>query len=314
MSRLSQVQRIAQWLMAHPQERFTARQLAENIVSRYPEDYEDKRINSRFINNNAFISQIVAEIGSQKNGIARCHQGIRWQDKPRPRVYWFDPDPNLSPMSITEIEDEDSGEDAPIIRESASLTERDLYPLLMQYLKAQQLYCMRIDEKRSKNQRGNGGNHWLHPDMVAMQPVAKNWHELVRTCVLKGGGQSVRLWAFEVKKELNRSTVRQYFFQAVSNSSWANEGYLVGTEISGDGTEEELRILSALHGIGVMILDTKNPTESEIMLPARAKLEIDWHSVNRLVAENEDMKEFVDLVSTYYETGRLRSKDWNRIN
>jgi hypothetical protein len=314
MSRLSQAQKIAEWLINHPGERFTARQLAEIIVSRYPEDYTDKRTNLRFTDDKAFIGQIVAEIGAQKNAIARCHASIRWQDKPRPRVYWFDPDPALPPMSITQPEDDESDEEVQAIQGCLSLSEHDLYPLLVQYLKVEyQLYCLRINEKHSKNQRRNGGNHWLHPDIVAMQPVAKNWHELVRTCVLQGGGQSVRLWAFEVKKELNRSNVRKYFFQAVSNSSWANEGYLVCTGIVGKDTEDELRMLSALHGIGVIALNLENPSESEIVVPARARQEIDWQSINRLVEENEDMRDFVELVSTYYQTGRLRPKDWNRI-
>lgn len=66
-------------------------------------------------------------------------------------------------------------------------------------------------------------------------------------------------------------------------------------------------------GIGVIALNLENPSESEIVVPARARQEIDWQSVNRLIEENEDMKDFVELVSTYYQTGRLRSKDWNRI-
>jgi hypothetical protein len=57
----------------------------------------------------------------------------------------------------------------------------------------------------------------------------------------QGGGQSVRLWSFEVKKELNSSNVRKSFFQAVSNSSWANEGYLVAVSIVGEQVEQELR-------------------------------------------------------------------------
>jgi hypothetical protein len=122
----------------------------------------------------------------------------------------------------------------------------------------------------------------------------------------------VRLWSFEVKKELNSSNIRSSFFQAVSNSSWANEGYLVTTSIT-DNIEQELRMLSALHGIGVIILDTENPSESEIFLPAKSRAEIDWQSVNRIVVENDDFKDYIELVSTYYQTGRIRSRDWNKI-
>ena len=44
----------------------------------------------------------------------------------------------------------------------------------------------------------------------------------------------------------------------MSNSSWANEGYLVATSISTSEVEEELRMLSALHGIGVILLIPEN--------------------------------------------------------
>ncbi|WP_046168511.1 COG2958 family protein [Chromobacterium vaccinii] len=307
MSRLSQSQKVAQLLRSHPSQRFTARQIASAIVNQYPEDYADKRSNPRFANDKAFLSQVVAEIGAQKDAIIGADSRIRWQDKPRPRVYWYETTDAVVETVIEEDED-----DSPAA-EQADLSEYQLYPLLMQYLQTElSLYGLRVDEKRSRNQRGSGGNHWLHPDLVAMQPVAKDWHELVRSCVLHGGGQSVRLWAFEVKKELTRGNVRKSFFQAVSNSSWANEGYLVCTGIVGKDTEDELRMLSALHGIGVIVLDSSNPSESEIVVPARARQDVDWQSVHRLVEENEDMREFVELVSTYYQTGRLRPQDWNK--
>jgi hypothetical protein len=72
-------------------------------------------------------------------------------------------------------------------------------------------------------------------------------------------------------------------------------------------------MLSALHGIGVILLNPENPSESEIFLPAIAKPEIDWQSVNRIVVENDDFKNFVDLVSTYYQIGKIRSQDWNKV-
>ena len=123
----------------------------------------------------------------------------------------------------------------------------------------------------------------------------------------------MRLWSFEVKKELNTSNARKSFFQAVSNSSWANEGYLVATSISDGNTEKELRMLSALHGIGVILLNPENPSESEMILPARSRSDVDWESTNRILTENEDFRDYIELVSTYYQTGRLRAKDWNKL-
>ena len=317
MSKLSQAKKIIKLLEENPNERFSARDIAEKIVSIYPQDYEDKKNNPRFKDEKSFISQIVAEIGAQKDQLIKSNEHIFWQDKPRPRVYWYDPDKKREDVSHIDIEndDEENNKDIPItsMANSSSLSEHDLYPLLIDYLNSEhKLFCMRIDEKKSKNQRGPGGNTWLHPDIVAMQAVDKEWNELVRTCVKNGDGQSVRLWSFEVKITLNSSNVRKSFFQAVSNSSWANEGYLVATSISDNKVEQELRMLSALHGIGVVLLNPENPSESEILLPAKSRPEIDRQSVNRILVENSDFKDYIELVSTYYQTGRIRKKNWNK--
>jgi hypothetical protein len=308
VSRLSQSQKIVELLKANPNQKFNARQIAEQIIESYPEDYRDKRQNPRFTDEKAFISQVVAEIGSQKDQIVKNDTHVFWQDKPRPRVYWYNPEKVVGEIVL----EMDENFEISTIAETA-LSEHNLYPILIDYLKTElNLYCQRIDEKRSKNSRGSGGNQWLHPDIVAMQPVDKEWNELIRSCVKQGAGQSVRLWSFEVKKELTGSNARKSFFQAVSNSSWANEGYLVATSISDSSVEQELRMLSALHGIGVILLNPENPSESEMMLPAKSKAEVDWQSVNRILVENADFKDYIELVSTYYQTGRVRSRDWNK--
>jgi hypothetical protein len=63
------------------------------------------------------------------------------------------------------------------------------------------------------------------------------------------------VFSFELKKSLSFGNLREAFFQAVSNSSWANEGYLVAAEISQDEDFlSELRRLSSSFGIGVVQL------------------------------------------------------------
>ncbi|MCP4140545.1 MAG: HrgA protein [Chloroflexi bacterium] len=315
MAKLSQSKKVVEFLKKNASQKFNARQIAKSIVDAYPEDYEEKRQNPRFGNEKSFITQIVAEIGAQKDQISKIDKHVFWQDKPRPRIYWYDPEKVVGAPVIAETEEETENNDVDVISvEGKLLTEHDLYPILIEYLKSEQkLYCQRIDEKKSKNSRGSGGNQWLHPDIVAMQPIDKEWNELIRTCVKQGAGQSVRLWSFEVKKELNGSNARKSFFQAVSNSSWANEGYLVATAISDSNVEQELRMLSSLHGIGVILLNPENPSESEMMLPSKSRAEVDWQSVNRILVENTDFKDYIELVSTYYQTGRVRSRDWNKL-
>ncbi|QQF86422.1 HrgA protein [Histophilus somni] len=244
------------------------------------------------------MQQIVAEIGSQKDAILKRCPDIQMQDKPRPRLFWYEN------SSDTEI----SGG-----LKHQTFSEHDVYPQLMQFLSQElNLYCLRIDEKRSKNNRGHKGNQWLHPDIVAMQALDKQWTQDIQDCAKLGSGKNVVLWSFEVKCELNGGNVRESFFQAVSNSSWANEGYLVTTAIVGEHTEEELRILSALHGIGVIILNLDDLNESEILLPAKRKTEIDWQSANRIVEQNTDFNKFIEYVAIYYKTGKIVKESWNK--
>ncbi len=306
---LSQPQRIVQILKAQSQQKMTARQIAELLVQQYSADYAKKRNNPRFKNDNDFINQIVAEIGATKESIIKLSGRILWQDKPKPRVYWYDD--NTDEPAISEREVGDTTD----ISSETFFTENDLYPTLIEYLHSEHhLYCQRINEKRSRNNRGEKGNQWLHPDIVAMQAIDQEWDELVRSCVKDGAGQRVKLWSFEVKKQVNSSNIRSSFFQTVSNSSWANEAYLVTASISSSAVEAELRILSALHGVGVILLDRENPSESEILLPAKIKTDIDWQSVHRIVTENADFREYIQLVSDYYRTGRIYSKNWNKIS
>jgi len=197
-----------------------------------------------------------------------------------------------------------------IVRPISILTEFELYPLLVEYLKSKlKLRCLRIDEKRSGNQRGKDGNLWLHPDIVAMEALDKGLNEATRTFVKQDRGQRVLLWSFEVKTELNGSNIRKSFFQAVSNSSWANKGYLVAAHIT-DKVEQELKMLSELHGIGVILLDQENPSKSETFSPAKQRPNIDAQSVHRITEENEDFKDFMDEVNSYCMTGRTHNAFW----
>ncbi|RCW24491.1 hypothetical protein DET53_103339 [Vibrio parahaemolyticus] len=166
---------------------------------------------------------------------------------------------------------------------SQSFSGHDLYPMLIEYLsKDLGLYCQRIDERKSKKSHGNGGNH-----------------------------SSVRLWSFEVKKHLTKGNVRKYFFQAVSNSSWANFGYLVVTGLNSD-VEGELQMLSSLHGIGVLILDTESLFDSQILIPAQERVNVDWQSANRIVSENRDFHHYIEQVGIYNQTGRLIKSAWSK--
>ncbi|EUK18029.1 COG2958 family protein [Commensalibacter papalotli (ex Servin-Garciduenas et al. 2014)] len=305
MENSSQVRKIVTFLKSHPNQRFTAREIAEALIAQYPEFYTLKRQNSRqkFVTDAAFVNQIVAEIGSRATTMLSKYPVIEIQNQPRPRKYWFSF--GLTDVEFTLPEQDVEEQEEELQSKTVILSEKEMYSLLCQYLEQMGLITKRLDEKRSKNSKGKHANKWLHPDIVAMQPIPDQWDYFVQSCVQAGGGDMLHLWAFEVKKTITMSTIRADFFQSVSNSSWANYGYLVCAAIEGKDTEEELRMLCSLHGIGVINLITENPSESSILIPAHFKEKPDWRSINRLVQENKDMEDFIKHVANYYRSGLL---------
>lgn len=308
MSDLSQPQRILRILADGAPRRMTAREIAQAVVDAFPEDYTEKAKNPRFEGSKKkLVSQVTAEVGATKQRLIAIAPHLKMRNKPRPRVYWLEAEVAPSPagpaaqrqvVATTESEDQDA-------KQEGIPLESELYPILMAYLESQHsLHCMRIDERRSKNSMGPKGNHWLHPDIVALEATTEGWKGVVKDCLRHIGGTRARVLSYEVKRKLTRSNVRESFFQAVSNSSWANEAYLVAASVN-DDAESELRMLSSLHGVGLLVLDHEDPSESEVVLPARPKPEMDWLSVDRLVRENEDFGDFIDRVDDYLQRGRL---------
>lgn len=304
---MTRVEMIIDTLHAYPQQKFTARELAQLFLSRYPAELAEKRRNPRYANEADLITQLAAEIGGERTTAAKRQcPNVTTQDKPRPRLYFWVANPEQHEANPS------SSNEGLADTNTESLSEADLYPLLMQYLHEDMgLFCKRIDEKTSRNSLGAGGNHWLHPDIVALEALDRYWCDEVKTCVRSGNDASIRLWSFEVKKCLNRSNVRQCFFQTVSNSSWANFAYLV-TAAMDSNIESELQMLAGLHGVGVLLLNTESLFDSQILIPARERSNIDWQSVNRIAEENGDFKACIEQVSIYNQTGRLINSVWQK--
>ena len=143
-----------------------------------------------------------------------------------------------------------------------------------------------------------------------MENLSGDWHREIKDCASEYADKKTKLWSFEVKILINRSNLREAFFQAVSNSSWANFGYLVANEIAGN-TLKELRMLAGLHGIGFIKLSAENPSESQILIPAKERSDIDWDTANRLTEENKDFLEYIKLIRQFYQTGEIRKSDWD---
>ena len=188
------------------------------------------------------------------------------------------------------------------------IQEYTLYPKLFDYLKSIQIHSKRIDDKKSSKST-KGSNHWMFPDLVGLKVLSKNWDLGLKEFSKLHPVKFVEFWSFEVKVKIDISNAREYFFQAVSNSSWANSGYLVASEIDNkrrDEILEELMILSGLHGIGLIELNIKEPSFSKITIPAREKKEEDWNIMSRL-SNNTDFSEYIKDIKEFCETGNIKN-------
>lgn len=87
---------------------------------------------------------------------------------------------------------------------------------------------------------------------------------------------SYKLYSFEMKISLTLSNLREYYFQAVSNSNWAHVGYLVALKISEESKlMDELRRLNNAFEIGVICLGAEHFMQSEIQFSAKEKDSLD---------------------------------------
>jgi uncharacterized protein len=112
---------------------------------------------------------------------------------------------------------------------------------------------------------------------------------------------------------LNFGNLRESFFQTVSNSSWANEGYLVASKISNDiDFMDELTRLSTSFGIGVIELSLEDPHSSKILLPAKYRDSLDWETINKLTMNN-DFKEFLSRVKIDISSKKIHKKEYDSV-
>lgn len=311
-SRLNLSQHVADYLKEHSGEKFTARQLAEWIFGAFPAECQAKKAKSRFIDDDSgLIQQLVAEISARYPQLQKRHPELKTTEG-RPRRYYHT---TLSEQAEVAAAEAGQGSGA-TCTQSPRPDEHALYPLLAQYLHAEfGLHTMRIDEKRASNRNGPSGNHWLYPDMASLENLGNEWTREVSDCAEECAARRCRLWSFEVKRFINRANVRECFFQAVSNSSWAHFGYLVAAELSGSDTLKELRMLAATHGIGFIELDTDNPSESQVLIPAREREALDWDMVNRLATANRDFSTYVQRVWQFHRNrGIISPGDWGLAN
>jgi len=195
--------------------------------------------------------------------------------------------------------------------ETKQFNERDLHSVLVAYAYGDSHFKANLKtiyhENSSKATKGQ--NEWLHPDLVGVYFPFRDYKSETLEIQNHLSITSIKLFSFELKISLNFGNLRQSFFQAVSNSSWANEGYLVALNIDDDPTfKDEVRRLNNAFGIGIIKLNPENVFESEILFPSSINQEIDWDTVNRLANENSDFSDFLKLITEDCKLGKVKSQ------
>ncbi len=209
-----------------------------------------------------------------------------------------------------EEDDEQSECSGTAKKQKNSFHERDLHPLLVKFLYENpdfNLQCKTIyHEKCKKDKKGKG--EWNYPDIVGVYFPQNDRHKNYKIETLEflqhTGQNSYKLFSFELKKELSFSNLKASYFQAVSNSSWANEGYLVVFNIDDEVLNElnELRRLNQSFGIGVIKLESEI-SNSKILLPAKER-EIDMQTLNMLIDDSpENFKPFIKDINKQIKAG-----------
>ncbi|PUD55749.1 hypothetical protein C2R57_03415 [Helicobacter pylori] len=233
--------------------------------------------------------------------------------KGRSYCYWLKSREREFPPQETsnakEEDDEQSECSDAAKKQKNSFHERVLHPLLVKFLDEDpnfKLLCKTICHEHCK--KGKGGEcRWNYPDIVGVyfpynkySPYDKYQKETLEF-LHHTGQKRHKLFSFELKTRINFSNLKESYFQAVSNSTWANEGYLVVFNID-DEVLNELRRLNQSFGIGVIKLESEI-SNSKILLPAKER-EIDIPTLNMLIEQSpEDFKPFMEKINKQIEKG-----------
>lgn len=188
-----------------------------------------------------------------------------------------------------------TGSSTPLLTTSTPVKEnykeRDLHKLLSNYLVTQKnILSKTIFHETSKKSDQN--QKWIHPDMVGVS--FSEFQNKATVTLMKAADikQYVDLYSFELKCSIqNDHELKEAYFQALSNSSWANFGYLVAFEIN-DDLMEEIERLNRAFGIGIIRLSPYE-TDTKILFSAK-KNEVDYFTIDKLCRINEDFKRFME--------------------
>jgi hypothetical protein len=209
-------------------------------------------------------------------------------------------------------------EEAKPEKEISTFHERVLHPLLTYFVSAnpafgrgREILTKTIFHEKSEKR---GYSEWLYPDMIGVYFPLEDWEPDIIELGKIADNKLIKLYSFELKKNLNKGNYRESYFQAVSNSSWAHEGYLVASEIKQDDDFlSELERLTLSFGIGIVQLNINDFDSSNVLFPATPKTSLDLETMNKLCSQNKDFKKFVQDVKIDFDSRRIHRSEYDKI-
>ena len=191
--------------------------------------------------------------------------------------------------------------------------ERELHPLLVSYVNADGHFHGHTKTIYHENSTKSSKNaeKWMHPDLVSVRLPFDDIKQSSITLAKNAGIDTITIFSFEMKKEITGANVREYYFQAVSNSSWANEGYLVAPIITEDALSQLSRLNSSF-GIGVIKLNLEDVHQSEILLPSREN-DLDIGMIDDLSSINKDFSQFISSINDSMQVGHFVGNDYDDV-
>jgi hypothetical protein len=203
------------------------------------------------------------------------------------------------------------------IPETISISEASLHPYLVKFAHARfNVYCKTINAFKVLKKKDKIGK-WTNPDIVGVNPVLLNLNDLFQKEVEKLGMLSTKVmqfYSFELKLKIDKSNITECYFQAVSNSTWANIGYLVVEDLDTDSAFlSNLTRLNNGYGIGVIKLNLDNPVKSEIIVSAREREIVDINFMNFLSEMNRDFYDFIEESGCIITTKKINRERFDAI-
>lgn len=240
----------------------------------------------------SFYSTVLKNIQEKGNNATLCKVGNS------PIRFWLKSRENEIIGKETEIEQKRQERYEKELKDDENkkgFDEKDLHPLLVKFLADNErfkLYCKTINAGTSKKgEKGLG--EWNHPDIVGIHFPFNDYNDIAFKLLSHTNQLNYKIYSFEIKKLINPANLKACYFQAVSNSSWANEGYLVAYDIKLDDerVRSEAERLNESFGIGMIELKSNS-----VIFEAQER-QLDIRTLNMLVEINADFKEFIKNVN-----------------